>query len=110
MNVCAKGMKMEFLKTTGAGIPTDFSSREERLKPKSEESKGLGTRGRVLLTPVPNCHHPQPPRQEQSRRDTGYDRTPPPKYSWCLTSCQKLGELAALLRRLPYHHLVLQVK
>ena len=61
MNVCAKGMKMEFLKTTGAGIPTEFSSREERLKPKSEESKGLGTRGRELFNPVPNCHHPKPP-------------------------------------------------
>ena len=28
---------------------------------------------------VPHVHHPQSPKQGKSRRDTGYDRTPPPQ-------------------------------
>ena len=39
--------------------PTKISSTEERSKPKSEESKGLGMRVRELEMPVPSDHHPQ---------------------------------------------------
>ena len=39
--------------------PTKTSSTEERSKPKSEVSKGLGMRGRKLERPVPSDDQPK---------------------------------------------------